>query len=88
VEFSDKESLLDRWKKVSGTLPLEANDMSPLFDGLKTEGNAFAFLRSLPIRPREIVGAKYVAVLVTLAFVVVLAVAGPAGAASGTAAGT
>ena len=49
-------------------------------------GNTFAFLRSLPIRPREIVGAKYVvSVLVTLAFVVVLAVAGPAGAASGTA---
>jgi ABC-type Na+ efflux pump permease subunit len=56
---------------------------------LEEIGNTFAFLRSLPIRPREIVGAKYVvSVLVTLAFVVVLAVAGPAGAASGTAAGT
>lgn len=42
VEFSDKESLLDRWKKVSGTLPARVSDVSPLFNGLKTEGNAFA----------------------------------------------
>lgn len=54
--------------------------------GVEERGNTFTFLRALPIRPREIVAAKYlVTVGVTLVFALLLAVLGPMGSVSGTA---
>lgn len=49
--------------------------------GQEERGNTFVFLRSLPIRPRDIVAAKYLmSVVVIVAFVAILALAGPTGA--------
>ena len=49
VECADKESLLDRWKRVTGTLPVRivgrdglSRDFPALFEDLKTDGAAFA----------------------------------------------
>jgi predicted permease len=54
--------------------------------GQEERGNTFTFLRALPIRPREIVAAKYlVSVAVTLVFAVLLAVLGPIGSVRGAA---
>lgn len=48
---------------------------------LEERGNTFVFLRSLPIRPRDIVAAKYlISVIVNTAFVALIALAGPTGA--------
>jgi len=48
--------------------------------GLEERGNTFAFLRALPIRPSEIVLAKYlVSVGVTLVFLGLIGLAGAAG---------
>lgn len=41
VEFADKESLLDRWKKVSGTFAGSGDGLPQLFDGFKREGSSF-----------------------------------------------
>ncbi len=54
--------------------------------GQEERGNTFTFLRALPIRPREIVAAKYlVSVAVTLGFTVLLAALGPLGSVTGAA---
>jgi len=50
IEFADKESLLDRWKRVTGTLANSADSagsdggggLSSLFKTVKMEGSAFA----------------------------------------------
>ncbi|MGE5579392.1 MAG: ABC transporter ATP-binding protein [Bacillota bacterium] len=46
VECSDKESLLDRWKKVSGTLPAgdagQAHGLAAMFSEVKVDGTSFA----------------------------------------------
>ena len=49
VEYADKESLLDKWKKVTGTLPVDgesagpaADSLSPLFAKLRQDGAAFS----------------------------------------------
>lgn len=45
VDFSDKESILDRWKKVSGTLPVDGcgtlDELAPMFTQFRREGAAF-----------------------------------------------
>jgi len=52
--------------------------------GQEERGNTFVFLRALPIRPNEIVAAKYVvSALVTFAFVALLALLGPLGSLGG-----
>lgn len=49
--------------------------------GQEERGNTFVFLRSLPMRPRDIVAAKYLmSVLVNVAFIAIIALAGPMGA--------
>jgi len=46
VEFADKESILDRWKRVSGTVPADGSvagdGIASMFRQFKKEGSAFA----------------------------------------------
>ncbi len=42
VECADKESLLDRWKKVTGTLEAPVDGLQPMFAELKRDGAAFS----------------------------------------------
>lgn len=48
LECSDKESLLDRWKKVTGTLPTgdagHADGLAAMFSEVKVDGTSFAGL--------------------------------------------